>query len=282
MRFLFEGGANTRRRCILNIGFLFLLPSVMATPLVVQAKSTSKPTGAPVPTKTDVESVSPALESYTESKLIGEVWKRPDLSPRDRSIVTVAALISRNQTIEMPYHFRRALDNGVKPKELSEIIFHLAFYSGWPNAMAAVMIAKDIFVVRGIGPDQLPKISPSLLAMDPVAEEKRATRVAQDVGPVSQGLVDYTGDLLFHDLWLRPDLAPRDRSLVTVSALIAAGQSAQITFHLNKAMDNGLTRAQASEMLTHLAFYVGWPNAMSAVPILKAVFESRTNQPEQK
>jgi 4-carboxymuconolactone decarboxylase len=62
---------------------------------------------------------------------------------------------------------------------------------------------------------------------------------------------------------------------VTVSALIAAGQVAQIPFHLNRAMDNGLTNAQASEVLTHVAFYAGWPNAMSAVPLVKGVFEGR-------
>jgi 4-carboxymuconolactone decarboxylase len=74
---------------------------------------------------------------------------------------------------------------------------------------------------------------------------------------------------------LRPALAPRDRSLITVSALIASGQVAQITFHLNRAMDNGLTKAQASEVLTHLLFYAGWPNVMSAVPVAKEVFENR-------
>ncbi len=229
-----------------------------------------------MPSKNDVLTVSPALASYTESKLMGEVWKRPDLSPRDRSIVTVAALISRQQTAEMPFYFRLALDNGLQPRELSEIILHLAFYSGWPNAMAAVTIAKDIFVERKIRVDELPAITAPLLPIEPTAERARAARVEQDVGPVSPGLVQYTGALLFHDLWLRPDLAPRDRSLVTVSALIAAGQSAQISFHLNKAMDNGLTQAQVSEMLTHLAFYAGWPNAMSAVPIVKAVFEGRS------
>jgi 4-carboxymuconolactone decarboxylase len=70
--------------------------------------------------------------------------------------------------------------------------------------------------------------------------------------------------------------------LVTVSALIAAGQSAQISFHLNKAMDNGLTKAQVSEMLTHLAFYGSWPNSMSAVPIVKGVFDSRPNQSDHR
>jgi 4-carboxymuconolactone decarboxylase len=99
--------------------------------------------------------------------------------------------------------------------------------------------------------------------------------VGEQFGKVAPGLVQYTTDLLFNDLWLRPDLAPRDRSLVTVSALIAAGQVAQITFHLNRAMDNGLTQAQAAEAITHLAFYAGWPNAMSALPVAKDVFEKR-------
>jgi 4-carboxymuconolactone decarboxylase len=256
----------------------------MSAPLVSfgfpdSATSTS---GGSVPSQSDMQSVSPALAAYTEAKLMGEVWKRPALTPRDRSLITVAALIARNQTVEMPGHFKRALDNGVKPSELSEIIFHLAFYSGWPNAMAAVVIAQDLFAKRGIRADQLPAVSPKLLAMDPVAEEQRAARVEADVGPVSPGLVDYTGALLFHDLWLRPALAPRDRSLVTLSALIASGQSAQIPFHLNKAMDNGLTQTQASEVLTHLAFYVGWPNAMSSVPVVRSVFDSRSSQQDHK
>ena len=67
--------------------------------------------------------------------------------------------------------------------------------------------------------------------------------------------------------------APRDRSLVTVSALIATGQVAQIPYHLNRAMDHGLTQLQAAEVITHLAFYVGWPNAFSALPVAKDVFE---------
>jgi alkylhydroperoxidase/carboxymuconolactone decarboxylase family protein YurZ len=104
----------------------------------------------PVPTLEDLRMVAPALARYTEGPLLGDLWKRPDLSPRDRSIITVAALIAGNQTIEMPYHFNLALDNGVKPSELSEIITHLAFYSGWANAMSAVAVAKEVFAKRGI------------------------------------------------------------------------------------------------------------------------------------
>lgn len=234
---------------------------------------TSNPLPTTVPTLEDLRTVAPAFAKYTEGALLDGLWKRPDLSPRDRSIITVAALIARNQTIEMPYHFNLALDNGVKPSELSEIITHLAFYSGWANATLAVAVAKDVFAKRGIVSDQ--PASGDRLPIDEAAEAQRAARVEQDAGSVAPGVAQYTSDLLFHDLWLRPALAPRDRSLLTVSALIASGQTAQITYHLNRAMDNGLTKAQASEMLTQLAFYAGWPNVFSAIPVVKGVFEKR-------
>ncbi len=205
----------------------------------------------------DVRSVSPALEHYTRESLLGGLWKRPELLPRDRSVVTVAAVIARIQTVEMPVHFALALENGVKPAELSEIITHLAFYAGWGNAMAAVTVAKGIFHQRGVGVDQLPPAKDKPLPLNEEVEKQRATQVGSNFGAVSPGLVQNTTDLLFRDLWLRPALAPRDRSLVTVSALIANGQIAQIPFHLNRAMDNGLTQAQASEVLTHIAFCAG-------------------------
>jgi 4-carboxymuconolactone decarboxylase len=228
----------------------------------------------PMQTVIDSRMVAPALEKYAHGPLV-ELWKRPGLTPRDRGMITIAALIARNQTIEMPYHFNLALDNGVKPREISEIITHLAFYSGWANAMSAVAVAKDVFAERKIGTDQLPSASPALLPLNKEAEAKRAAHVEQQFGNVAPGIVQYTTDVLFLNLWLRPDLAPRDRSLVTVSTLIASGQVAQISYHLNRAMGNGLTQEQAGEVLTHLAFYAGWPNAFSALPVVKDVFEKR-------
>jgi 4-carboxymuconolactone decarboxylase len=229
----------------------------------------------PTLTRDDLRMVAPALERYGQETLLGKLWRRPDLSPRDRSLVTLAALIARNQAAEMPTYVDLALDSGVSPGEVSEIITHLAFYAGWGNAMSAVAVVKGVFAQRGIGADALPVASPELLPLDEAAEAQRAARVGQDVGPVAPGLDRFTTDVLFRDLWLRPGLAPRDRSLVTVSALIAAGHVAQVPYHLNRAMDNGLTRAQAAEAVTHLAFYAGWPNAFSAVPVVKGVFEGR-------
>ncbi len=224
----------------------------------------------------EVRSVSPALEAYTKGALLNGLWNRSELSARDRSMVTVAALIARMQTIEMPFHFALALDNGVRPSELSEVITHLAFYSGWANAMTAVSVAKDVFRERGVTQDQLPTAREHLLPVNEDAEERRAAQVGNNFGAVTPGLVQNTTELLFRDLWLRPALAPRDRSLVTVSALIAAGQVAQVPYHLGRAMDNGLTASEAGEIVTHIAFYAGWPNAFSAASIVKDVLEKRT------
>ena len=222
-----------------------------------------------------IRRVAPALERYTHDRLLGEVWKRPGLSARDRSIVTLAVLIARTQTVEMPYYMNLALDNGVKPSEISEIITHLAFYSGWDNAMSAVPLADEVFARRGIKVDDLASASPNLLALNEAAEAERAANVEQQFGAVAPSVLQYTTEVLFRELWLRPALAPRDRSLVTVSALVASGQVAQMAYHLNRAMDNGLTQTEASEALTQLAFYAGWPNVFSALPVAKEVFSKR-------
>ena len=223
----------------------------------------------------DLASVSPALERYRREAFEASLWKRPQLSPRDRSIVTVAALIARNLTAEQAHYLALALDNGVRPSEISEIITHLAFYAGWGNAMATVQIAQGVFAARDVPRSALPPAAAPLLPLDQVAEAQRAALVETTVGPVAPGLVEYTRDVLFKDLWLRPALAPRDRSLVTVSALIASGQVAQVTYHLNRAMDSGLTQEEAGEVITHLAFYAGWPSAFTAVPVAKDVFDKR-------
>ena len=116
----------------------------------------------------DVRKVAPALEAYTQERLYGEIWKRPGLAPRDRSLVTMAALIARDQSPALTYYFDQALENGVKPREISEVITHLAFYAGWANAFGAVGPARDVFAQRGIGADQLPGV--------------RATAAAQRTG----------------------------------------------------------------------------------------------------
>jgi len=86
----------------------------------------------------------PDLMDLTENMLLGDIWKRPGLSPRDRSLVTVAALISTYRPTELRFHLKRAMENGVTKDELKAAIMHLAFYAGWPAAMTGVHVAMEV------------------------------------------------------------------------------------------------------------------------------------------
>ena len=100
-----------------------------------------KPSG----TRSPFADIAPALAKITDEVLFGEVWKRPGLSPRDRSLITVASLIALYRTNELPFHIKRAIENGISRDELGEAITHLAFYAGWPAASTAVGIARRVF-----------------------------------------------------------------------------------------------------------------------------------------
>jgi 4-carboxymuconolactone decarboxylase len=92
------------------------------------------------------------------------------------------------------------------------------------------------------------------------------------LGDFAPALVHFTDDVLFGEVWKRPQLSPRDRSLVTVAALIAGGNAEQLNFHLQYAKDNGVTQEELIEAITHIAFYAGWPKAFSAINVAKRVF----------
>jgi 4-carboxymuconolactone decarboxylase len=104
--------------------------------------------GEPSPARLPYADIAPALAEYTERVLFGDVWKRPGLSPRDRSLITVSTLVALYRTNELPFHLGKALDNGVTREELVELITHLAFYSGWPTANTAITLARRVFEER--------------------------------------------------------------------------------------------------------------------------------------
>ena len=92
----------------------------------------------------------------------------------------------------------------------------------------------------------------------------------QAMGGTAPKLAELTDEVLFGDIWERPQLAPRERSLITVAALVALYRLEQLPFHLERALDNGVTREELAELITHLAFYAGWPCAASAIKLLSA------------
>ncbi len=221
------------------------------------------------------EDVSPSFERYTKEVLLGDLWQRPPLSVRDRSIITLSVLIARNQSAQMPYYLNVALEHGVTPAEVSGMVAHLAFYSGWANAVAAIDVVRAVFDLRGLDAAQLRPIDARPHPIDDMVEERRHAVVMRKFGQVAPGLVQLTRDILFQDVWRSPELSLRDRCLITICSVIATAQTAQLAFYINRAMDQGVTRAELSELLTHVAFYSGWSSAYTALAVVKDVFESR-------
>lgn len=106
-----------------------------------------------------------------------------------------------------------------------------------------------------------------------MSESKEQTTAQKLVGDLAPKLAELTGDVLFSDVWERIELSKRDRSLITVAALIANGNTEQLTGHLSRAKDNGLSETELAEVIIHLAFYAGWPRAMSAVKVAREIFK---------
>ena len=107
-----------------------------------------------------------------------------------------------------------------------------------------------------------------------MTENSQPSGAQRLIGDFAPKLVSLTDDVLFGDIWRRPELPSRDRSLVTVAALITNGSTDQLRAHLQIAKDNGLTETELKELIIHLAFYAGWPRAMSAITVAKEVFAS--------
>lgn len=116
-----------------------------ATPTTPPARRSSSMPDESAPGRGPYADIAPALDQVTQQVLFGQIWERPGLSKRDRSLITVATLVANYRTNELPFHLERALENGVTKDELTELITHLAFYAGWPTANTAVEIARKVF-----------------------------------------------------------------------------------------------------------------------------------------
>jgi len=207
--------------------------------------------------------IAPGLATLTDDVLFGDVWRRPELSPRDRSLVTISVLIATGKPAQLAGHLGRALTNGVQPSEASGLLAHLAIYCGWPSAVSALEVYEQVYAARKVDTATLRTAIPHLAA--PGSDAARAKAVTDELAAVAPKFVQLTNDVVFDDLWRRPDLSVRDRSLVTIAALAAMGDDDQLDLYLRRAIESGLTRAQITEGLTHLGFYAGWSKAAKGI-----------------
>lgn len=225
--------------------------------------------GAARPSGPRQQALAPGLAALTDDVLYGDVWRRPELSPRDRSLVTISALIATGKTAQLPGHLGRGFDNGLQPRETSGLLAHLAIYSGWPNAVSALEVYEQVYTARNVDTAALRTVVPRLAA--PASDATRAKAATDQWAAAAPKFVELTNTVVFDDLWRRSDLALRDRSLATVAALVAMGDDEQLELYVRRGLESGLTREQIVEAVTHLAFYAGWGRAGAAMTAVARV-----------
>jgi 4-carboxymuconolactone decarboxylase len=228
-----------------------------------EPQPSSQPQGSTAPSGPLQQRIAPGLATLTDDVLFGDVWRRPELSPRDRSLVTISILIATGKPAQLAGHLGRALTNGVQPSEASGLLAHLAIYCGWPSAVSALEVYEQVYTARKVDTAALRTVAPRLPALG--SDAARAKAVNDELGAVAPKFVQLTNDVVFDDLWRRSDLSLRDRSLVTIAALAAMGDDDQLDVYLRRGLESGLTRNQITEALTHLGFYAGWPKATKAM-----------------
>jgi 4-carboxymuconolactone decarboxylase len=208
------------------------------------------------------QTLVPGLATYTDDVLYGDVWRRTELSARDRSLVTISVLIATGRSAQLVGHLGRALSNGVRPSEASGVLTHLAIYCGWPSAVTALDVYEQVYTARKVDTAAL---RAAVTPLPAPADSARARAMTEPYATVAPKFTQLTNDVVFDNLWRRSDLSLRDRSLVTISALAAMGDDDQLDFYLRRGVESGLTREQIGEAFTHLAFYAGWSKATKAM-----------------
>ncbi len=220
-------------RCALPI---LLLSGISVPP--AQAQLPPPPPGA--------YDAAPYLGEIRDSYVYADIWERPGLSPRDRSLITVAVTQALNAPAELQLHMGRGLDNGLTPAQIGEIIAQVQWFRQLPPEVDGLRIAAELFAARGLSSDSVgaasvPVAPPSALPPFPAS----------------------------------PVLGLRDRSLITIALASTLYASTTLRAELPRALDNGVTQSELAEVITHIAFYGGFPSAVNASRITAEVLAAR-------
>ena len=233
-----------------------------------------------------------ALGSFAMDHVLGNLWSRPQLSRRDRSLIVITFLMTIGAEAELTTHVEGALNHGVTRSEVREVINQVAGYAGFPMAMHATRLVDEVFA-RLDGLDRLPPKDPAPPADDPerwaAATDVMGTlfgrspsgepRAATDPTEARDGIIGALGgvgemafDWGFGELWSRDELSRRDRSMVTVAILAILKCTDELAIHVPGALNHGCTREEVEEIMVQLTVYGGFPRAVEGMRATRAAF----------
>jgi 4-carboxymuconolactone decarboxylase len=218
--------------------------------------------------------------------VVGGMWARPELSRRDRSLLVISVLAAQARDEELVTHTRIGLRNGLTQDEIEEVLLHVAAYAGFPAAMASSR-RIDQALREALGVETLPDRAAAAAksdaerdrdgadvlrtiagAADPIEPAQGLARMEALLGEV--GVTAYR--FAFGDIWSRPQLTRRDRSIVVIAILVSLGAVAELDVHAPAGLRHGLTRVEIEEIVNHLSLYAGIPRAVEAIRSVRAAW----------
>ena len=230
-----------------------------------------------------------AIGSFACDFTMGELWSRPDLSRRDRSMVVLAALVTLGgQPMEVRVHTRGALNHGMTREEVEEVLVHLSAYAGFPRAIGSFREVQEVFKALDGGKKQ-PAHEPAERKDD--AQRRRdgldVARTLRDLASGAEAESAYMEGLdqrfgrfaplalnyLLGEVWARPQLTRRDRSIVSMTSLAVQGRMEELRIHVEGALNHGVTRDEIEEVFGQLLGYAGWPTGYAALRTARAAFD---------
>ena len=216
--------------------------------------------------------------------VVGAMWSRPELSRRDRSLLVISNLAAQARDEELVLHTRNGLRNGLTRTEIEEILLHVAAYAGFPAAMAASR-RVDAALLAAEGGERLSARGPAARKSDAERDRDAAEVLSVMLGQTFdaeaglQRMRERSGEVgvtayrwALGEIWSRPELSPRDRSIVVISILVSLGATSQLAVHAPAGLRNGLTRVEIEEIVGHLALYAGIPRAVDAIQAVRGAF----------
>ena len=228
-----------------------------------------------------------ALGSFAFDVVMGDVWARPQLSRRDRSLIVISVLATIGSTEELSLHTQVGLNNGLTRTEIEELVLHVAAYAGFPMAMQASRVVTDRFCqIDGVdrlpertGAEDLDDAERRLRAHD-VRKSLTGGRCADDVDADYAAMVEHLGDVgmiayhwAFGDLWSRDELNRRDRSLIVIAILTVLSRVDELAFHVPAGLNHGLNREEIEEVMVQMTIYGGIPRAVEGIQATRRAFE---------
>lgn len=227
-----------------------------------------------------------ALGTFAVDHVLGNLWSRPQLSRRDRSLIVVTFLATIGSIDELRSHVRGALNHGLKRSEIEEVVLQVAGYAGFPMAMQAARIVDEVFCAID-GVERQPERTEARAKDDPERQTDAldvlgtlfGARAAAGAAVSRDSLIDALGgvgelafDWGFGELWARTELSRRDRSMVTVAILAILAREAELAVHVPGALNHGISREEIEEIMVQLTVYGGFPRAVEGMRAARAAF----------